>query len=314
MVSSKDEEAIFVGSEFRRYRDSDSNKQDVSVIGNVITGSIYHYPVKLKIEVEKGKATAFGEVFVRSIPKEFCGNLMIKVEAEDGLKLTDAAVNLRVTGFYPGITGTLKDGSCVFDSIGPGSYTVELARNNSFGSSAKSADVVLGKTTEVTINAYRHRMIEFDWRFRKSDEPNNWLSGRMTKRTREDWMPDGEWKDVRFPVIGFGDWIDNTCNIRRVNGNLMPVGTDEPFETMSFPSNISSSSRGYPIKEGDVFAWQREDHKQKGIFSEALIRIREITPVGIADDQNIPIQQKDAILPSQQMEESNSPQGTSPAK
>jgi hypothetical protein len=289
-------EAVFVGSEFRRCGDSDSNNKDVSAIGNIIIGGIYHYPVKLKIEVQKGKAVAFGEVIVRSIPKKYCGNLMVKVETEEGLNLTDAAVNLKVPGFYPGITMPLKDGSCLFSSIGPGGYTVELAKNNALGSSAQSADVVLGQTTEVTINAYRHRMLELDWRFRKSNEPNSWLSGRRTMRTKEYWQPDEEWTDVHYPVVELGDWVDNTCKIRSYNGNLMCIDTNEPFEQMSFPLNFSSSSRDYPVKEGDVFAWRKEDYKQKGSFSEALIRIRKITPVGIIDDQKSSVQEKSPVL------------------
>jgi hypothetical protein len=298
-------EAVFVGSGFRHYRDSDLNNKDVSVAGNIIIGGIYHYPTKLKIEVQKGKAVAFGEVIVRSIPKEYRGNLMVKVEAEEGLKLTNAAVNLKAPGFYPGINRPLKDGSCLFSSIGPGSYTVELARNNTFGSSARSADVVLGQTTEVTINAYRHRMIELDWRFRKSNEPNNWLSGRRTMKTKEYWQPDEEWTDVHYPVFELSDWIDNTCKIKSYNGNLMGVDTNEPFEKMSFPSNFSSSSRDYPVREGDVFAWRKEDYKQKGSFSEALIRIRGITPSGMLDDQKSSTQEKESVLPGQPPEEPN---------
>jgi hypothetical protein len=326
---------VFVGSEFWRLGDSDLNKKGASATGDIIIGSVYHYPVKLKIEVQKGKAVAFGEVIVHSIPKEYCGNLMVKVEAEEGLELTNAAVNLRVTGFYPGITKPLENGSCLFSSIGPGYYNVELSRNDTFGSSAQPAEVVLGQTTTVTLNAYRHRMIELDWRFRKSNEPNNWLTGRRTMKTKEDWLPDGELKDVRYPVIEFGDWIDNTCNIRKVNGDLMYAETDEPFEKMSFPSNFSSSHRGYPIREGDVFAWRDEDDKQKGTFSEVLIRIRKISAVGISDDwkssarkgiaicswakpqvnvkeagipgdQNSPVQEKESVPPSQPPDEPNS--------
>jgi hypothetical protein len=271
-------EAVFVGSEFWNCRASDSKDKEVSVIGDIIIGGIYHYPTKLKIEVQKGKAVAFGEVVVRSIPQEYRGNLMVKVEAEEGLKLMNAAVSLKVSGFYLGITRPLKDNSRLFSSIGPGNYSVELAPNNTFGSPARSADVVLGQTTEVTINAYRHRMIELDWRFRKSNEPNNWLSGRRTMKTKEYWQPDEEWPDVHYPVVELGDWIDNTCRIRSSNGDLMYVGTDEPFEEMDFPLSFSHSFRDYPVKEGDIFAWRRDEQKEG--FLQALIRIRKITPVG----------------------------------
>jgi hypothetical protein len=50
---------------------------------------------------------------------------------------------------------------------------------------------------------------------------------------------------------------------------------------MDFPLNFSTFSRDYPVKEGDIFAWRR-DEQSKGIL-EALIRIRKITPVGIPD-------------------------------
>jgi hypothetical protein len=282
-------EAVFVGSEFWRYNASDSNDKDVSAIGNIIIGGIYHYPTKLKIEVQKGKAVAFGEVIVRSIPQEYRGNLMVKVETEEGGKLTDAKVSLYVHDSRSGKTEPVKENSCLFSSVGPGSYSVELAPNNTFGSPGQSAVVVLGQTTEVTINAYRHRMIELDWRFRKSNDPNNWLSGRKTIKTKECWQPD-EWAGAGYPVVAFGDWIDNTCRIRRYNGDLMPVDANEPFEEMNFPLNFSPSYRDYPIKEGDVFAWRDEEHKQKGSFLEALIRIRKITPVGIPDAPKSPAQ------------------------
>jgi predicted RecA/RadA family phage recombinase len=281
--SFKSGDAVFVGSEFRRYSASDSNDKDVSVIGNIIIGGIYHYPTKLKIEVQKGKAVAFGEIIVRAIPKEYCGNLKVKVETEEGLKLMDAGVILKVSGFYSGKNEPVKEGSCLFNSIGPGSYSVELAPNDTFGSPGQSAEVVSGQTTEATINAYRHRMIELDWRFHGSKEPNNWLSGRKIIKTKEYWQPGEEWGDVHYPVVQIGDWIDNTCMIRRANGDLMPINTDVPFEEMDFPLNFSSSFRDYPIKEGDIFAWRGRRGGQKEDFWEALIHVGKITPIGIVD-------------------------------
>jgi hypothetical protein len=282
----KSGDVVFIGSGFWRYRASDSNDKGVSAIGNIITGGIYHYPTKLKIEVQKGKAVAFGEIIVRAIPKEYCGNLKVKVETEEGLKLTDAGVILKVSGFYPGKTEPVKDGSCLFSSIGPGGYSVEIAPNNTFGSPGQSAVVTIGQTTEITINAYRHRMVELDWRFRGPKEPNNWLSGRKMIKTKESWQPDNEWPDVHYPVIQLGDWIGNTCNIRAVNGNLMHISTNGPFvpfEEMSFPLGFSPSYNDYPVKEGDIFAWREQRGEQKEGFLEALIRIRKITPVGIPD-------------------------------
>jgi hypothetical protein len=281
-------EAVFVGSEFWNYHASDSNNKDVSSIGDIIIGGIYHYPTKLKIEVQRGKAVAFGEIIVRSIPQKFCGNLMVKVEAEEGLELMNAGVILKVSDFYSGKTEPVKEGSCLFSSVGPGRYSVGIASNDAFGGPGQSAVVVLGQTTEVTVKAYRHRMIEFDWRFRRSKEPDNWLSGRKIMKTKEYWQPDEEWPNVHYPVVEFGDWIDNTCKIRSSNGNFMYVDTDEPFEEMDFPLNFSPSFRDYPIKEGDVFAWRREDQKE-GVL-EALIHIIKITPVGIPDAPKSPAQ------------------------
>jgi hypothetical protein len=280
--SFKSGDAVFVGSEFRRYDESDSNDKDIPVIGNVIIGGIYHYPTKLRVEIQKGKATAFGEIIVRSIPKEYRCNLIVKVKTEEGIKSTDAGVSLKVAGFYPGITEPVRDGCCLFESIGPGNYNVEIAPNNNIGSSSQPAVVVAGKTSEVTINAYRHRVIELDWRFRSSKEPNNCLSGRKLMKTKESWQPDEEWADVHYPVIRLGDWIDNTCRISPSNGNLMLVTTDKPFEEMDFPLNISSAFRDYPIKEGDIFLWRQDDRKEG--FLEALIRIRKITPTGMTEE------------------------------
>ena len=107
----KSGDAVFIGSGFWRYRAFDSNDKNVSAIGSIIIGGIYHYPTKLKIEVQKGKAVAFGEIIVRAIPKEYCGNLKVKVETEEGLKLTDGGVTLKVSGFYAGKTEPVKDGS-----------------------------------------------------------------------------------------------------------------------------------------------------------------------------------------------------------
>ena len=287
MGTFKSGDAVFIGSAgFWRYRASDSNDKNVSATGNIIIGGIYHYPTKLKIEVQKGKAIAFGEIIVRTIPKKYCGNLKVKVETEEGLKLMDGGVTLRVSGFYPGKTEPLKEGSCLFSSIGPGGYSVEMAPNNTFGSPDQPAVVTTGQTTETTINAYRHRMVEFDWRFRGPKEPNNWLSGRKTIKTKEYWQPGEEWGGLHYPVIQLGDWINNTCTIRAVNGELMPISPNEPnvpFEEMDFPLNFSPPSRDYPIKEGDIFAWREQRGGQKEGLWEALIRIRKITPVGIPD-------------------------------
>lgn len=282
-------DAVYVGSSFWRYGMAEPNDKDASVSGNVMIGGVYHYPIMLKVEVEKGKAVAFGDVIVRTVPQEYRGNLMVKVKAEDGLELNDAEVSLKVYGFYSGITKPVKEGSCLFDSIGPGKYNVELANNNFFASPVKSAEVVSGKTAEVTINAYRHRLIELDWRFRRANEPN-WSSGRTTIKTREYWQPDNEWTDVRYPVIELGDWINNSCQIRASNGDLMYVGNNEPFEEMAFPSAFSSSYKGYPVKEGDVFAWRRNEQRE-GLL-EALICVRKITPIGLPDDYKSPVQKE----------------------
>jgi predicted RecA/RadA family phage recombinase len=282
----KSGDAVFVGSGFWRYRTSEPNDKDISTIGNIIIGGIYHYPTTLKIEVQKGKVVAFGEIIVRAIPKEYCGNLKVMVEPEEGLKLTDAGVTLKVSGFYSGKTEPIKDGSCLFSSIGPGGYSVEIAPNNTFGSPGQSATVTTGQTTEVTINAYRHRMVELDWRFRGPKDPNNWLSGRKMIKTKEYWQPEEDWPDVRYPVVQLGDWTGNTCNIRAVNGNLMHISTNGPFvpfEEMGFPLNFSPSFRDYPVKEGDIFAWQEQRGGQKEGLLEALIRIGKITPIGIPD-------------------------------
>jgi hypothetical protein len=292
--------AAFIGSGFWRYDPKDKN---ASTVGDIIIGGIYHYPTKLKIEVQRGKAIAFGEIIVRSIPKEYCGNLMVKVEAEEGLKLMEAGMSLKVSGFYSGITKPLKEGSCLFSSIGPGSYSVEVAPNNAFGGPSQSATVVSGQTTEVTAKAYKHRMIEFDWRFRKSNEPNNWLSGRKIMKTKESWQPDEEWPDVHYPVVAFGDWTENTCRIRSSNGNLMYVDTNEPFEEMDFPLNFSLSFCDLPIQEGDIFAWRRDD--RKGGVLEALIHITKITPIEIPDNQKSSAQEKGSVPLSQPPGEKN---------
>ncbi len=284
-------EPVFIGSGFWSCRASDSNNKDISVVGDIIIGGIYHYPTRLKIKVQKGKAIAFGEVIVRSIPQEYCGNLIVKVETEEGLKLMDAEVNLKVYGFYSGITEPVKEGSCLFSSIGPGSYSVEVARNDVFGSPSQSATVFSGRTAEATVKAYRHRMIEFDWRFRRvnDSEPDKWLSGLKIMKTTEYWQPGEEWPDVHYPVIAFGDWLGSTCRIKSSNGDIMYIDANEPFEEMDFPSSFSPSFRDYPIKEGDIFAWRREDRKEKVL--EALVHIIKITPVGIPDDQKSSVQE-----------------------
>jgi hypothetical protein len=282
---------VFVGSDFWRYRTSDSNDKNISAFGQIIIGGIYHYPTKLKMEAQRGKAVAYGEIVVRTIPKEFCGNLKVNVEPEEGLQLADAAVSLKVSGFYSGKNQPLEGNSCLFSSIGPGKYSVELAQNDIFASPSQSVAVVTGQTSEVTIKAYKRRLIEFDWRFRRTDGPYNWLNGRKIMKTKEYWQPNEEWPpDVSYPVIEFGDWIDNACRIRRFNGDLMYVDTNEPFEKMDFPSNFNPSARDYPIKEGDIFAWRNEDRdSQQGAFLQAIIRIRDITPLG-QEDPNSSVQ------------------------
>lgn len=299
-VNYQNWEQVFVGSGFRRYRTSDSNKKNISAFGDVIIGGIYHYPTKLKIEVKRGKAIAYGEVFVRTIPKEYCGNLKVNVVTEEGLQLAGAAVRLKVSGFVSGKTQPLKGGSCLFSSIGPGKYSVGLAKNDIFEGPDQSAVVVTGQTSEVTIMAYRRRMIEFDWRFRRTDGPYNWLSGRKTMKTDESWQPDDEWPDVHYPVIAFTGWTGDACTIRSSNGDLMLIVADESFKKMDFPSNFNSYSHNYTVKEGDVFAWRREDREQKGNFLQALINIRKITPVGLPQDQNSS-EQENMVTPSCQV-------------
>ena len=290
-VNYQNWEQVYVGSQFRRCRGVDSNDKNISAFGDIIIGGMYHYPTKLKIEVQRGKAIAFGEVFVRTIPKEYCGNLKVNVVAEEGLQLTGGAVRLKVSGFVSGKTQRLKEGSCLFSSIGPGKYSVGLAQNNIFEGPNQSAVVVTGQTSEVTIKAYRRRTIEFDWRFRNSNDPNNWFSGQRIMKTDESWQPEDEWPGVRYPAIAFTGWTGDTFTIRSSNGDLMRVDSNEPFEKMNFPLNFSPFyCDGNPIEEGDVFAWMNDDRQNKGNFFQALLRIRKITPVGLpAGPKSIPI-------------------------
>lgn len=270
---------VFIGSQCSQFN---PGNKDGSVTGNVIIGGIYHYPVKFKIKVQKGKATAAGEVIVRSIPQELCGNLTVKINAEKGLNLDGGAVRLSPSGFYSAKIEPIKDGCCLFSAIGPGNYNVAAA-SSFFGGPSGSASVVSGQTSEVTINAYLQRRIEFDWRFHDTNEPNNWLRGRKIMETKSYWQPNEEWPDVHYPVVEFGDWIGNTCKIRSSNGIVMPVDTNELFEEMAFPSNLNFSYHDdCPVKEGDIFAWRRDD--RRGRVLEALIRINKITPVGMSDD------------------------------
>jgi hypothetical protein len=289
--------AAFVGSQFQRYGLPDlQKKKDVSIIGEITIGGIYHYPTNVKVEVKKGKAIAYGEVFVRSIPKKYCGNLNVKIETEEGTIPAGARVNLKLRNFYPGITMPLKDNSCLFSSIGPGQYRVGLAHNNIFGSPEQSVEIALGQTEEVTITAYRRRMIEIDWRFRNSNEPNNWFSGQRTMKTDESWQPNEEWPGIHYPVIAFREWTGDTCEIRSSNGRVMRVDSEEPFETMNFPLNYSPFSYdGCPIKEGDVFAWRNDDRRNKGNFFQALVHIKKITPVGLPADQKSSEQEKNPV-------------------
>jgi hypothetical protein len=288
--SFKSGDALLVGSGFWRYNSSDSNDKNVSAIGDIIIGGIYHYPIKLKITVQKGKAVPFGEVIVRTIPKEFCGNLKVNVKAEGDAQLKDARITLSRSGVYDGITMPLKDNSCLFSSVGLGGYGLKVV-SPFFGGPDSSASVVPGQTTEVTINAYRSRMIELDWRFRRTNEPNNWVSGQKVMKTKEYWQPDDEW-NVHYPVIDFGDWIGNACKIRTSNGDLMYVDTNGPFEKMDFPLNFNAASyHGCSIKEGDIFAWRRDRNDSKEGILRALIRIRKITPVGLPQDQNSSVQE-----------------------
>ncbi len=289
-VSYEREGPIFVGSEFWRYRTIDSNDNNISAAGDIMVGGIYHYPTKLKIDVQRGKANAYGEIFVRTIPKEFCGDLKVNVEPEEGLRLTEAMVSLKVSGFHSGKTQPLEGSSCLFSSVGPGKYVAGLAKHNIFESPGQSAVVVTGQTAEVTIKAYKRRLIEFDWRFRRTSGPYDWLSGRKIVKSDNSWQPDGEWPNVRYPVIAFTNWTEAGCNIRSSNGELMLVVADESFEQMDFPSKFSPFAYDYPVKEGDVFAWRNEDRDAKGSFLEALIRIRDITPLG-QEDPNSSVQQ-----------------------
>ncbi|MDD5010924.1 MAG: hypothetical protein PHQ00_02245 [Phycisphaerae bacterium] len=290
VVSYEREGPIFVGSEFWRYRKVDPNNNDISTSGDIVVGGIYHYPTKLKIDVQRGKANAYGEIFVRTIPKEFCGDLKVNVEPEEGLRLADIMVSLKAAGFYSGKNQPLEEGSCLFRSVGPGKYVAGLAKHNIVESPGQSVEVVTGQTSEVTIKAYKRRLIEFDWRFRRTDGPYDWLSGRKIVKSDNSWQPRGEWPNVSYPVIGFTNWTQAGCNIRSSNGELMLVITDESFEKMDFPSKFSPFAYEYPVKKGDVFAWRNEDRdSQQGAFLQAIIRIRDITPLG-QEDPNSSVQ------------------------
>lgn len=282
---------VFVGSGFWRCRTVDSNDKNISAVGDIIIGGIYHYPTKLKVEVQMGKAVAYGEIIVRTIPKEFCGNLKVNVEVEEGLPLTNVAACLKISGFYSGKNQPLAGNCCLFSSVGPGKYSVELAKNDIFESPEQSAVVVTGQTSEVTIRAYRRRLVEFDWWFRRTDGPYDWLSGRKAMKTDESWQPDDEWPDIHYPVIGITGWTGDGCSIRTSNGDLMPVAAGTSFDEMDFPENFISSARKYSVNEGDIFAWQNENRKAKDTFFQALIHIRKITPVELPADQNSSVQE-----------------------
>lgn len=270
-------EPLFIGSHFRDDAAGNSVTADVEIAG------LYHYRTKIKAPVERGKVIPFGEIIVRSVPEKFCGNVRINIITEDNSKLINGSVTLAPAGFSNGKTEPVKDNTCFFQSIANGNFSAELARNEFFESANYDGNVTLGQTTEFSMNVFKRRVIDIDWRLRTSTEPNEWRTGKFQIKTKSTLQP-GEIPELQYmPLVSVNNWTPAGCTIRGCNGALQKIDSEKAAENIEFNERINFGCSSFPVKENDVFVWQGFSHQSRNgrEHLQLIMKVTKISPIEI---------------------------------
>ncbi|MHC4124390.1 MAG: hypothetical protein ACYSSI_12515 [Planctomycetota bacterium] len=259
------------------YKDEEIGNKSASI--NI--GSIYHCSPKIDLIAQKGKAIIFGDILVQSLPIEQTGRLTIKIKhGEKGLQLKNGKI---IFGRYELCCGTKKmtvdkDGHCFVGLIAPGTYEFQFKSPKNITSLPHKVTVTSGEIIETEASVFKRRLVEIDWRFRRSQKSPVWLHGSNKLKTGESWHFCVKSENFHHDVFKITDWNGQNCYIQQKYGYLALLETQVPFEELSFPTTKCVSYRKYAIKEGATFSWWGEDSSGP---LEALIRIKKITPVGL---------------------------------
>ncbi|MHC4798068.1 MAG: serine/threonine protein kinase, partial [Planctomycetota bacterium] len=246
--------------------------------------SVYHYSPMINLEFKEGQAIVSGEIIVESIPIEETGTLAVTVEFEDGLFIDKGNLEVGRSSPTRGISRPIgRDGRCVLSQISPGKYAIRAEKKDVFRSLIKRVEVKTGEVTEVELMAYRCRLVEFEWYFRRSRKSKSWTKGMSKVLSGDDWRPYNE-LGIRYSILEFYDRGPKECYLTRPSSNINIIQTDNKmFRKRSlFPTEEEfkhAKGRSFTIQEGDVFALQRDSSSESW---QALIRIRKIAPVKVS--------------------------------
>lgn len=263
-----------------------------------------HYRSEMIIPCDESGITVFGDVILKYVPKFLRGSIRVNVIPEQGIHIYGEQVTLGLRippsmmepGFYRGpyFFPTLFEqlntqGTCIFDSLAPGDYSIhcENQRRGQFSSEQYKVTLRSGQTETVEVNVYKLREVMLDWRF-FDPITSEWLSGSTIIRSGASWQPGDTWAGVRYPVISVSKWNGQGCTIRTSNGSLLPIESKETFEKMPFSDhwlpNIRRDEDEYKVESGHIYAWWRKDTRgqadgDRDHYLKALFKVKSISIV-----------------------------------
>ena len=224
--------------------------------------ALHHYSPSIPLEFRAGKATAFGDLILRTVPQPERGRVAVRAKLEAGLKLKQEELQLRLyrTLFSP-LTETHSDanGQLWFsDWVGPNRYRIALEPQDRCIAPLSHIDVTPGTTAEVELSVSFQREVDFDWWYRENPSSGTWQTGSEVLLTGGSWGPK-ERNGGSPSVFTIQPWDRGECELDPVNYKGTLLQDFHGIEGFELPAHVPYSSKPMPIAVGAVFGFERSE-------------------------------------------------------
>jgi serine/threonine protein kinase len=217
---------------------------------------IRHRPVIFPIVLREPGVNSLGTLILKQIPDADCGVLSVTLVPESGFTLGRTLVTINRSDGYNGISVRARGDKPTDILVGPGRYNLRITP---YGSSEPS-DIVVGKGEKkrLTIPVFGPRLVQLDWRFRRSSSSDNWQRASTITVTGQDRAVRWPMAGIRLSEVRIDPWDGKQCYLRQYNcivvrlpNETLPNGTAD-IDKME-RNRMSGGGHREPIQEGAIY-------------------------------------------------------------